>query len=362
LDAAPQDLAHTGQQERYDDGQYDSYTGYDGQGEYDQTQGYSQAGGYQATRGYDQYGEPSAFDTRRYDLDSDYDAGPALDLVTGYDDEDPYQERYGDSGTGPRPQGGKKQKKRGGKPVKLLLLSAAAVVVVGIAGAAVYTFALKHKPAASNSSLAGPLPSAGSTSAATAACVKQLGPYCHIEMRTEDPVPLALTELYPPAFTNETDHASFTRLATKLDKTCSNAVIGQDLISALQADKCTQVLRASYASGDNTIMGTIGVLNLESTNEAHHAGKLVGQNDFIAPLSTSKGVGSKLGSGTGVVEAEYKGHYLILIWAEFATGKAPKTPAQDHQLEQFEADLVAGTANPALSERMVNGSPSTTVG
>ena len=133
-------------------------------------------------------------------------------------------------------------------------------------------------------------------------------------------------------------------------------MIGQDLISALQADKCTQVLRASYASGDNTIMGTIGVLNLESTNEAHHAGKLVGQNDFIAPLSTSKGVGSKLGSGTGVVEAEYKGHYLILIWAEFATGKAPKTPAQDHQLEQFEADLVAGTANPALSERMVNGS------
>ena len=318
--------------------------------------------GYQATRGYDQYGEPSAFDTRRYDLDSDYDAGPALDLVTGYDDEDPYQERYGDSGTGPRPQGGKKQKKRGGKPVKLLLLSAAAVVVVGIAGAAVYTFALKHKPAASNSSLAGPLPSAGSTSAATAACVKQLGPYCHIELRTEDPVPLALTELYPPAFTNETDHASFTRLATKLDKTCSNAVIGQDLISALQADKCTQVLRASYASGDNTIMGTIGVLNLESTNEAHHAGKLVGQNDFIAPLSTSKGVGSKLGSGTGVVEAEYKGHYLILIWAEFATGKAPKTPRRITSSSSSKRTWSAGTANPALSERMVNGSPSTTVG
>ena len=363
LTAAPQDLVDAGQQERYDDGQYDSYAGYD-QGAYDDAQGYGPAGGYQTTRGYDQYDEPDAFGARGYEADPDYDAGSALDLPPGYD-EDPYQERYGDSGTGPRPgaPGGKDRsgkKKAGGRRVKLLLLSAAAVVVVGIAGAAAYTFILKPKPTASNSTLStGPLPSTGSSSAATSACVQQLGPYCHIELRTEDPVPLTLAELFPPAFLNESDHMSYARLATKLDKTCSNAVIGQDLISALQSDKCTQVLRASYASADNTIMGTIGIANLATTNEAHHAGKLVGANDFVAPLSTSKGIGSKLGSGTGVVQAEFKGHYLILIWAEFATGKAPKTPAQDHQLSQFEADLVAGTANPALSERMVNGSPPT---
>lgn len=367
LNAAPQDLVHTGQQERYDEGQYDSYAGYH-QADYDdEARGYGSTGGFQTAVGYDQYDEPAGFPTQGYDDDRGYDGGLSLDHGPGYDDEDPYQdlyqEPYDDADTAQgHGDGGKSGRKKGGKKkrLKLLLLSAAAVIIVGIGGTAAYTFILKHKAPASNSALStGPLPSTGSTSAATQACVKQLGPYCHIEARAGDPVPLTLAELFPPAFLNESDHISFTRLATKLDKTCSNAVIGQDLISALKSDKCTQALRASYASDNNTIMGTIGVFNLDTTNEAHHAGKLVGGNDFVAPLSTSKGIGSKLSSGTGVVEAEYKGHYLLLIWAEFATGKAPKTPAQDRQLAQFETDLVAGTANPALSERMVNGSPTT---
>jgi hypothetical protein len=158
---------------------------------------------------------------------------------------------------------------------------------------------------------------------------------------------------------NETDHVSFTRAGTKLDTTCSNAVIGQDLISALQDGKCTQVLRASYFSGDGKMMGTIGVANLSTTNGAHHAGKLVGTSDFVDPLSTTKGVTSKLGKGTGIVEAEYKGHYLIMIWAEFTSTNAPANNAQDQQLQQFGADLIAGTANISLSQRMLYGHPAT---
>ncbi len=115
------------------------------------------------------------------------------------------------------------------------------------------------------------------------------------------------------------------------------------------------MLRASYLSGDGKIMGTIGVINLVTTNEAHYAGKVVGQNDFIAPLASSKGVASKLGQGTGVVEAQYKGHYLILTWSEFVSRTTPSTTAEDNQLEQFSNDLVAGTANINLSERMVSG-------
>ena len=235
-------------------------------------------------------------------------------------------------------------------------------MVVGILAAAGYVFVLKPTPAAVNSTSAGPLPSPGSSSAATAACVKQFGQYCHITERTDDPAPLTLAELFPPGFVNETDHYSFTLGGTKLDKTCSNAVIGQDLAGALQDGKCTQVLRASYYSGDGKMMGTIGVANLSTTNGAHRAGKLVGTNDFIDPLSTAKGVTSKLGKGTGIVEAEYKGHYLIMIWAEFTTTKAPVGTAQDQQLQQFGADLIAGTANIDLSQRMVNGVPATAAG
>ena len=189
--------------------------------------------------------------------------------------------------------------------------------------------------------------------------MKQLGTYCHIETAANDPKPLTTAELFPPAFTNETDKTSYSLVSTKVDKTCGNAVIGTDLTKALQTGKCTQVLRASYVSGNNKIMGTIGVINLSSTNEAHHAGKVVGQNDFIAPLTSAKGVASKLGNGTGVVEAEFKGHYLILTWSEFVDGTDPSTKAEDNQLEQFSNDLVAGTANVDLSQRMVTGSPAT---
>src|SRR5262249_9512719 len=159
--------------------------------------------------------------------------------------------------------------------------------------------------------------------------------------------------------TNETDKISYSLVSTKLDKTCSTAVIGADLIKALKTGQCTQVLRASYVSGNGKIMGTIGVVNLATTNQAHYAGKLVGKNDFIAPLTAPKGVASKLGKGTGVVEAEFKGHYLILTWSEYVNGTTPKTTTQNNQLAQFGNDLVAGTANITLTQRMVTGSAAT---
>jgi len=325
----PQGLVHTGQQERYDD--------------------YQDAPGYGPAQGFDQGGYGQGYDER-----------------DGY--ADPYQQRYGDDGT-PPPAGpggkprkpGKAGKDPGGRKRgrRRLLITAAAVVALVILGAAGWLFVLKPKPTPVNSNSAAPLPSPGSTSAATAACVKQFGQYCHIELRTDDPAPLTLAELFPPAFVNENDHYSFTRAGTKLDTTCSKAVIGQDLVSALQDGKCTQVLRASYFSGDGKMMGTIGVANLSTTNESHHAGKLVGTADFVDPLTTTSGVTSKLGKGTGIVEAEYKGHYLIMIWAEFTSTNAPANNTQTQQLQQFGADLIAGTANISLSQRMLSGKPAT---
>jgi hypothetical protein len=342
--ADPPGLVHTGQQERYD-GQYGAYAGYEDHGEY------QDAPGYGPSQGFDQGGYGQGYESR-----DDYD--------------DPYQDRYGDDGTAP-PAGKPGKPGKGGKGSKprktgknqhgkrRLLIACTAVVVAGILAAAGYVFVLKPKPSTVTPTSAAPLPSPGSGSAATAACVKQFGQYCHIELRTDDPAPLTLAELFPPAFVNETDHGSFTRAGTKLDTTCSKAVIGQDLTSALQDGKCTQVLRASYFSGDGKMMGTIGVANLSTTNEAHHAGKLVGNSDFVDPLSTTTGVTSKLGKGTGIVEAEYKGHYLIMIWAEFTSTNAPANNTQDQQLQQFGADLIAGTANISLSQRMLNGHPAT---
>lgn len=323
----PQSVPHTGQQERYD--------GFDPRAAQDRAD-YESSPGMQG--GYDEpvaYPAPAGEQRGRYD---DYVPGP-----------DPYADPPGDASGGRWKRAG-----RGGKHP--LLLAAVAVVAVVIIGAAAYVFLFKPSAPASSTASAGPLPTLGSAPSAQA-CVKQYGTYCHIEARTDDPAPLTISELFPPAFTNEADKSSFSLVSDKLDKTCAKAVIGASLISALKAGKCTQVVRASYVSGNGKMMGTIGVVNLATTNEAHYAGKVVGRSDFVAPLAAAKGVAKKLGQGTGVVEAEFKGHYLILTWSEFTDGASPSTKAQDSELEQFSSGLVAGTANISLSQRMVTGAP-----
>ena len=182
-----------------------------------------------------------------------------------------------------------------------------------------------------------------------------LGKWQHIGSRSQDPSPLTLTELFPPQF--ELDGSSYVRTAADVSKNCTLAVFGANLQAALQSGHCTQVLRASYISGNGTMMGTIGVANLTSSNAASKAGQTTGTQEIIAPLAAQKGPTSKLGNGTGVVQAEIKGHYLILMWAEFTSLKSPSTSAQRQQLEQFAASLVTGSANINLSTRMLTGKP-----
>jgi hypothetical protein len=180
-----------------------------------------------------------------------------------------------------------------------------------------------------------------------------LGKWQHIGTRAEDPEPLTLEQLFPVQF--ELSGSSYVRTAADLSKDCSLAVFGSSLQAALQSGQCTQVVRATYISGNGTMMGTIGVVNLVNSTAAEKAGQVTGPQEIIAPLTGQKGPTSKLGTGTGVVQAEIKGHYLILIYAEFADLKSPSTSAQRQQLEQFAADLVSGSANIDLSTRMLTG-------
>jgi hypothetical protein len=178
-----------------------------------------------------------------------------------------------------------------------------------------------------------------------------LGKWQHIGTRAQDPEPLTIAQLFPPVF--DLNGSSYQRTAASLTKDCTQAVFGGNLQAALQAGHCTQVLRASYISG--TMMGTVGVANLTSSGAAQKAGKTTGPQEIIAPLAAQKGLTSKLGNGTGVVQAEIKGHYLILMWAEFTSLKSPSTSAQRAQLEQFASNMLTGSANINLSTRMLTG-------
>jgi hypothetical protein len=104
-------------------------------------------------------------------------------------------------------------------------------------------------------------------------------------------------------------------------------------------------------------MGTIGVLNLANSASAGKAGKATGSSQFISQLNAASGPTHSLTKGTGLEEAEVKGHYLILTWVEFTNHRAPRTAAAKALLKTFSADLISQTANVSLTSRMVTGKP-----
>lgn len=181
------------------------------------------------------------------------------------------------------------------------------------------------------------------------------GQWGYIATRAADPVPLTVSQLFPASF--GASGATYARVASRASRHCTAAVLGSRLKTAVSKAGCTQVLRASYVSAARKVMGTIGVLNLVSAAAAKHAGKAAGASEFIAQLRAARGPARKLTRGTGIEEAAAKGHYLILIWAEFTDLKAPHTKSQRRRLAAFEALLFQRTANVSLTRRMVTGQP-----
>jgi hypothetical protein len=245
---------------------------------------------------------------------------------------------------GSRPGGGKTSRSR------TALIAVVVLVAMAAGGFAGYKFLYQSR---ANAPVSGTLrlPTNAPGSAGSPGFDKALGKWQHIGTRAQDPAPLTIQELYPAQFA--LDGSSYVRTAASVTKSCSLAVYGADLQAALQAGHCSQLLRASYVSGNNRMMGTIGVANLTSASAAQKAGQATGPQEIIAPLTARSGPAKKLGTGTGIVQAKIKGHYLILMWAEFASLKSPSTAAARQQLEQFAANLLTGSANISLSSRML---------
>jgi hypothetical protein len=249
------------------------------------------------------------------------------------------------------PTGGRRSAKA--KPKRRLLtrpgLLALVAVVVLAAGFGGYKFLYEPRVNA-------PVPSSlrlPTTAPGSPDFDQSLGKWQHIGARTQDPAPLTVEGLFPPQFV--LNGSSYVRTAASVTKNCSQAVYGAQLQAALKSGHCSQVARASYISGNGQLMGTVGVVNLETSAAAQKAGQATGPQEVIAPLPAKKGATKKLGDGTGVVQAEVKGHYLILMWAQLADLKSPSTSATKQLLEQFAGNMVTGSANINLSTRMLGG-------
>ena len=250
---------------------------------------------------------------------------------------------------GPATKGATARGKKKGRSSVVLAVSAVVVLAVAAAAFLLYTASHQNSP-----SVAAPT-SPKATRHQTASASPSPTPTDHILSRTADPLPLSVIQLFPVRFTG--GGRLFARTATRTQKNCPAAIVGSRLQAAVKSAKCSQVIRASYVAAAIRVMGTIGVLNLSTSQKAEKAGHAVGASDFIALLKGRKGVTRGLGRGTGIVEADVKGHYLILMWAQFTTHHRPRKATQKTRLENFMKDLFEQTANVTLTRRMVDGTP-----
>jgi hypothetical protein len=250
--------------------------------------------------------------------------------------------------------GGSRSAARGRKPRKppsrarmwLMPLVMMVVVIVGITVAYLH-FAQGQTTAPTAAPTARRDTASGSAS-------PSLGPWKHITTRAGDPTALTLTELFPAHYSAS---GTVARTTQRAGHNCPNTVLGNRLRAAVKKAGCTQVMRASYLSAGQKIMATIGVLNLSNVTDAERAGKATGATAFIKQLPAAHGPTKNLMKGTGLEEAQIKGHYLILTWAEFTNLKTPGSAARRQELDTFSRQLVASTAGISLTSRMVFGKP-----
>jgi hypothetical protein len=267
-----------------------------------------------------------------------------------------------DPGRGPRGPGhGTRGRARPrGRKRRVRALMACALVLAVVAGGIYFWFSRAHKSpstaAASQQTAASARPSPTDPSPSPSPS-PSLGTWGHIGSRALDPVPLTLGELFPAQFTSA--GTGYTRTVQKAKTHCATALMGSQLVTAVGQAGCTQAMRASYLSADHKLMGTIGVLNLLTAAAAEKAGKASGPSNFIAQLPAANGPTRNLTKGNGFEAAEVKGHYLVLVWAEFADLRVARTAAQKAELKAFITLLFQQTANVSLASREVTGQPAT---
>ena len=240
------------------------------------------------------------------------------------------------------------------QPVRLVI--GAAIVIV----AAVAAFLVTSVPGASTPTSSGPAARSRTRAAKPRTQARPspqvpAGPWKYISTRSTDQVPLSAAELYPQTFTS--GKTGYSRAVVAASTHCKGGLIGSGLQGAVSKAGCSQAVRATYLSRGIKVMATIGVFNLASFTKATTAAKAAGKSQFVAQLPAKIGPTSKIGEGTGLEEAVVKGHYLVLVWADFFNLRAPKKAAQRTELETFMTQLIQHTVNVSLSYRMVYGKP-----
>ncbi|GAA0960435.1 hypothetical protein [Actinocorallia libanotica] len=273
----------------------------------------------------------------------------------------------GDDGFGPGeqwngdgvPAGDEGRGKGGRKP----LIIGGALVAVAAVGAAVFVLFPgdddKKETAAKSSSQVSTGPSAGTDGGPTASAQPSTPPPGAsgglLQNRKTDPRPLSLGEVFRKK--KFTEKGITYVMSVRKKAVCKDSVHGKALQAALAKGKCTQFLRATFATAGGKMIGTVGVANLASASAATKAAKAATAKDAYVIAVPGKGVTSKIGQGDALGAAWSRGHYLIMTWVQLPDGKA--IPAKHKKAAQTFAQSTVNGSNlgPALHIRDETGKP-----
>ncbi|MFC4056618.1 hypothetical protein ACFOY4_43615 [Actinomadura syzygii] len=177
-----------------------------------------------------------------------------------------------------------------------------------------------------------------------------------LQSRTTDPKPLTLKEVFGNG-KFKVGKYQYVRTAANAEKGCTAIAGGTALDKALKGGSCTQVLRATYALSNGSLIGTVGVFNLETEAAAKKAVKAAAAKDAFLLALPGKGVSKTNGKGEALGTSEARGHYLIMTWVQRPDGK--RIAAKYHAaVRVFGAQMVKGSNLAlALHYRETEGKP-----
>ncbi|SNS18924.1 hypothetical protein [Actinomadura mexicana] len=177
-----------------------------------------------------------------------------------------------------------------------------------------------------------------------------------LQSRTTDPAPLTLKEVFGKATFKSGGH-KYVRTAATGKKSCTGVVGGTTLAAALKKGRCTQSLRATYALSNGSLIGTVGVFNLQTEAAAKKAVKAAAAKDAFLVALPGKGVSKNNGKGEALGTSQARGHYVIMTWVQRPDGK--KISSKYHAaVRVFGTQLVKGSNLAlALHYRETEGKP-----
>ncbi|NDU77493.1 hypothetical protein GWI34_33465 [Actinomadura sp. DSM 109109] len=177
-----------------------------------------------------------------------------------------------------------------------------------------------------------------------------------LQSRTTDPAPLTLKEVFGKA-AFKAGKRKYVRTAASGKKGCTGVVGGTTLAKALKKGRCTQALRATYALSDGSLIGTVGVFNLQTEAASKKAVKAAAAKDAFLVALPGKGVTRNNGKGEALGTSQAHGHYVIMTWVQRPDGK--KISSKYHAaVRVFGTQLVKGSNLAlALHYRETEGKP-----